>query len=676
MVMLLGVIVFACASGCGGGSSGSTSPTAEGLQPFADAQAMESYLKTALQADAQAPIQAYPVNDTKTAEFMAASTSFTTTNLQEAGVDESDRFKTDGQHFFILGRDPQNPNDSLLIRRRVALTAGEPAAGAGSTQIASLGLPADARYSQAYLAVNRPEARPDLLLAIGEPSPPRIAMSLTRDWFVPQQWSNGRTELQWIDVSAPAAPQTGRRLSLDGYLVSSRRTGETLWVIHRFTPSLPAIDPVPVGQTWSEARRKQIEAARLQDLLPTWAIDGVTQGPLVGPQTCYLPSGVGAPASPDLIIISAIDLSAPQQAPRSQCLAGRSEAVYMSTEALYLATSRQPYEILPVTVGSTDVLTRYPAEMQTEIHKFALAAQSPRYRGSGSVTGHLGWESGKKSFRMGEQDGVLRVVTSLGSDWDGSATTRLTLLREGDGRLAKIAELPNASRPAPIGKPGERLYAARFVGNRAYLVTFRVTDPLYVLDLSNPADPRLAGELAIPGYSDYLHPLGERWLIGVGKAAVPDTSGVLGDGRGAWYQGVKVALFDVGDPAAPREIDSRVIGRRGSETAVSWNHHAFTLLPTGRQSGEIARLALPVERADRQMPGMNPDDPATWYGWTDTSLHLFSVTDTGLAARSEIVAESRAVDGEQKLNIQDDRGFLDGNSAHYLHGMKMWAVPW
>ena len=128
--------------------------------------------------------------------------------------------------------------------------------------------------------------------------------------------------------------------------------------------------------------------------------------------------------------------------------------------------------------GASALIARYPAEYATDLHKFALSAAGPQYRGSGSVAGHLGWEQDKKSFRMGEYQGVLRIATSLGDTWGTSATHRLSVLQEQDGALSLLAQLPNAQRPAPLGKPGEKIYAARFVGNRGYLVTFRVTDPM------------------------------------------------------------------------------------------------------------------------------------------------------------------------------------------------------
>jgi hypothetical protein len=590
----------------------------------------------------------------------ASTSTFTKTNLQESGVDEADRFKSDGHHFFILGRASNEATDFLQIRRLTGITPSQSAAGNGSTFLTKLALPSGSTYTQAYLANERPGTLPDVLLAIGESGQnyytPAVGVGtpalLARDWFVPWQWQNGKIELQWIDVSNPAIPHLGRRIGIDGYHVASRRIGETLYLVSRYTPRIPEVVPYT-----------------LNNLLPKWSIDGVEQGPMVGANTCYQPSGSSVETTADLIVVSAINLANPQAAPQSQCLTGASEAVYVSTEALYIATARQIYTLNQTTIA------RYPAEATTDIHKFSLTDAAPRYRGSGSVIGHLGWEQNKKPFRMGEYQGVLRVVTSLGQDWDSTASTRLTLLREAEGKLSTLSTLPNSQRLAALGKPGERLYAARFMGNRAYLVTFRVTDPLYVLDLSVPADPKLAGELTIPGYSDYLHPLGERWLIGVGKDAVADTT--AGDGRGAWYQGVKVALFDVADPTHPKEVNSIVIGKRGSHSAVTFEHHAFTLLPTGNETGELARLALPIARhAGQASSGTDSSDPRTWYDWSDTGLHLFNVTDQGLTPHGVIVAESSVTTSYPVIDTYDDRAFLNNQEAHYLHGQNMWATAW
>ena len=132
---------------------------------------------------------------------------------------------------------------------------------------------------------------------------------------------------------------------------------------------------------------------------------------------------------------------------------------------------------------------------------------------------------------------------------------------------------------------GESIYSARFIGNRAYLVTFKKIDPLFVLDLSVPSAPAVLGQLKIPGYSDYLHPYDETHLIGLGK----DAQAAEGENRDfAWYQGVKLSLFDVSDVAHPKEVASYGIGDRGTDSYALQDHKAFLF------SKEKGLLAIPV----------------------------------------------------------------------------------
>ena len=201
---------------------------------------------------------------------------------------------------------------------------------------------------------------------------------------------------------------------------------------------------------------------------------------------------------------------------------------------------------------------------------------------------------------MGESQGALFIVsttneeeitTGVGIDLSSQPTHRLTVLKESDPdqdnnlTLEQVAILPNEQNPAPIGKPGERIYSVRYLGDRGYIVTFDKVDPLYVLDLSNPEAPIISGELEIEGYSDYLHPVGENHLLGIGKDA-------FNDGNTTWYQGIQIGFFDVTDISAPLSIKTELIGMRGSETEVSYDHKAFTFLDYGE--GQY-RMALPIQ---------------------------------------------------------------------------------
>jgi len=186
------------------------------------------------------------------------------------------------------------------------------------------------------------------------------------------------------------------------------------------------------------------------------------------------------------------------------------------------------------------------------------------------------------AYTRRDRDGVARDMETVYGYFP--------ILREraSDQSLQVVGQLPNTQRPAAIGLPGEQVYAVRMLGERGYVVTFRQVDPLYVLDLSNPADPKQAGELKVPGFSDYLFPMGDGLLFGVGKDA--DASGRQG--------GVKVALFDVKDPARPAALASLTFGQRGSATALDASSHGINLfqrgsvMPAGEFIGQLSREGL------------------------------------------------------------------------------------
>ena len=187
-------------------------------------------------------------------------------------------------------------------------------------------------------------------------------------------------------------------------------------------------------------------------------------------------------------------------------------------------------------------------------------------------------------WSLSEHEGVLRAATTSMPPWEtrGSSQSAVRTLAERDGRLVEIG------RVGGLG-PGERIYAVRYMGDTGYVVTFRQTDPLYTLDLSDPRAPRVAGELKVPGYSAYLHPLGDGLLLGVGQDATDD-------GR---TNGVQLSLFDVTDLSRPARLDQHGIGTN-SYSEVEDDHHAFlwwaperlAVLPALRYSRDFESLAF------------------------------------------------------------------------------------
>ncbi len=510
------------------------------------------------------------------------------TLVQEAGVDESDLLLSDGRHLFAL-QPEAGTGGRLAVHRRaddggLNLAATLRLSAEGATEVSTSGMVMS--DDQRRLAVLSQR-----WLMTEEPARCTVAGVCNPIGGVPVAplWLRSSVGIDRIDISDPVAARVLDRVRIDGHLVDSRRIGNRLYVVSVHRPWL-AYEALAANATDAE-RAALLDKLRAADLLPTMQINGGPAQPLVDETDCYLQVDNKSLAV-EITTLSVFDLGAATPTASSRCFVGGSEGIYMSGANLYVATTRFEWQL-----GAVPSFA--PAEMKTDIHKFALAPASLNYRGSASVDGHLGWDPLRKSYRMSEYGADLRVLTFSGSfGWIGLADSsnpatppspaKLTILREGTGteqRLQVVGTLPSATRPEPLGKPGEQVFAVRFVGTRGYVVTFRTIDPLYVLDLADPADPKAAGELELPGFSDTLVPLGEGLLLGVGKDVA------VSSGRVA---GVKLALFDVLDAARPREIHSITLGAEGSGSAVDHSMHGLNLL----HRGTITRLALPVHLQD------------------------------------------------------------------------------
>ncbi len=196
------------------------------------------------------------------------------------------------------------------------------------------------------------------------------------------------------------------------------------------------------------------------------------------------------------------------------------------------------------------------------VHRINVDKMDINYASVGEFPGHV-----LNQFSMDEYKGNLRVATTTGEVWNGNSLNHVYVL---DKELKIIGKLQDLAH-------GEKIYSARFIGGRAYVVTFKKVDPLFVIDVSDAANPHVLGYLKIPGYSDYLHPYDENHVIGIGKDAI-DASDSERAGREldfAWYQGVKVSLFDVSDVENPREMGKLVIGERGTDSPVLTDHKAL-----------------------------------------------------------------------------------------------------
>ncbi len=258
-------------------------------------------------------------------------------------------------------------------------------------------------------------------------------------------------------------------------------------------------------------------------------------------------------------------------------LLGSSSTIYASMEHIYLT--------------NLDWVTNVEGGWETTtIYKLKVDDGSIQYIAEGTVPGRV-----LNQFSMDEKGEYFRIATTSGfvSRNGGGTSNNLYILNASLGIIGTLEDLA----------PGEDIYSARFMGERCYLVTFKKVDPLFVIDLKNPMKPMVLGKLKIPGYSDYLHPYDDNTLIGIGKETVEAE-----EGNFAWYQGVKISLFDVSDVSNPKELAKYEIGDRGTDSPALHNHKAFLF----SQSKNL--LVIPVLETKIDSSNYGGEVPANAYG--------------------------------------------------------------
>jgi uncharacterized secreted protein with C-terminal beta-propeller domain len=256
-------------------------------------------------------------------------------------------------------------------------------------------------------------------------------------------------------------------------------------------------------------------------------------------------------------------------------------------------------------------LTSQSWTMETTITKIGITDGAIAFKANGTVPGYV-----LNQFSMDEHNGYFRVATTDHNWRSGLSGNNVYVLNED---LETVGELENLA-------PGEEIYSARFMGDRCYLVTFKKVDPLFTIDLSEPDNPTVLGKLKIPGYSDYLHPYDENRLIGVGKETVEAEEGDF-----AWYQCVKISLFDVSDVDNPRELAKIEIGDRGTDSPALYDHHAFLF------SRMRNLLVIPILEARIDKNDFSGEVPANFYGeYAYQGAYVFDINLEGIELRGQI----------------------------------------
>ena len=284
---------------------------------------------------------------------------------------------------------------------------------------------------------------------------------------------------------------------------------------------------------------------------------------------------------------------------------------YTTFVAMNLKNTTKAPVYLPIMLGGTCNMYVSPNNIyvtyggwsgNTTIYRIRVQGSNMTCEARGTVPGRE-----RNQFSMDEYNDYFRIETTT---WTQNWITQ-TNLYVLDMNLSVVGKLEGLA-------PGENFHSARFMGNRAYFVTFKKIDPLFVMDLTEPTDPLVLGELHIPGYSDYLHPYDETHLIGVGKHTVE-----ADEGEFAWYQGIKISLFDVSNVTNPVQMDNMTIGDRGSDSQVLYDHKAF-LFDKSRTLLIIPILEARIDKSkyDGEVPPNAYGEPV-WQGAYVFDVSLF-----------------------------------------------------
>jgi hypothetical protein len=544
--------------------------------------------------------------------------AFSATNTYVPGVDEPDLVKTDGQRIITLsgrmlevvdaasrqitGRLDLSPygmatgSANLLLRGDHALLLAD-GIGMAGTGMAGTGMAGGPAATPAG-------TQPGAGTAAGETDP--------RAAYGPL--------LLLVDLAGQ--PRVLSSYRIEGSLVDARQVGSVVRVVTGSVPRIAFPEPAAgaSGAALTAANRAVIAKATVDAWLPhyTSAAGGTT---LTGRISCDQVSRPAFYSGADLLTVLTFDLSASALGTGDGVsIAADGGTVYGTDSSLYVASGNR-WQVRPVTggvavpaagaqaaaapaagapvadapatatsaaatsaaggaaagtpggaAGATGLAARdfdaYGVRQQTEVYRFSISQPGPpRYVASGTVPGYL-----VDQYAMSEWDGYLRIATTTGTSWSVADGRPQGAQQSSSAVYVLTTSGPVMRLTGQVGGlgAGERIYSVRFEGPAGYVVTFRQTDPLYTVDLRDPARPRVAGSLDLTGYSSYLHPASGTQLIGIGQQA--DAMGHRG--------GTQVSLFDVADPASPQRLAAYAL--TGAHSTAEFDPHAFLYWPASR----------------------------------------------------------------------------------------------
>ena len=455
--------------------------------------------------------------------------SDTGTNVQEAGVDEPDVVKTNGD---------------LLVRIQDATLTTYDVTGAETEELSQIKLD-DFRHGEILLSG-------DTVVALGSDDRRSNNRFDSMHGYGPEPTA---TRVVSVDIGDPGTPEVTEAVDLDTGLVSARQHGSSIRLVTQ--AGLPELDFVqPTGRrgvkTARQANDRIVQETRIEDWIPSYSVGGGEPEQLADCADMAIPK-----RELGLDTMNVIGFEADDPADLHTIgLAGSASLAYESPDHLYLAASPwatwgRCFDICPLTFSPA-----LENSGTTLVFDFEISGTDATYVGSGEVEGTVA-----DRWAIDEYDGVLRLALGP-TQATGNFNSVVTLERRGD-------ELVEIGRVDKLGV-NENIESVRWFDTLAIVVTFRQVDPLYTIDLSDQDDPTLIGELKIPGFSEYLHPLGSQRLVGVGQGPT---------GEGGW--GAQLGLFDVTDLTQPRRIDT-LNYQRNSQALAGLDPRQFTWLPEER----------------------------------------------------------------------------------------------
>ena len=498
-----------------------------------------------LGAEARAPAPKTP----------AGKAGHSSTNNQVASVDEADIVKTDGKFVYLAANGALRIFDAASPRELSVTRLGK------GENVRELFVEGDRAVVYASIGTNAPPC--------------------TYGYDCAVAGDGSATKIVVYDIAQRDRPQKLRTIDLSGSLIAARRVGN---VVHTVVAdgdagqeyeSWPDDLDMCAAEGVGRARFAKLKAENERKLrasaghLPTLAENGKKPAPMC--QGLYRTAFRDGKAFTSVV---SFDLAS-DAAPTTSSVQSRPGTVFASETGLYIAVRHESNGGRYAYYGSADEVS--------DIHRFAIGADAgaTRYAGSGTIPGHV-----LNQFAMDEWNGYLRVATTKGHVPDPAVESEISILAKADGgaltRVGKIAGLA----------PGEDIRSVRFDDERAYVVTFKKTDPLFVIDTFEPQAPKVLGELKIPGFSTYLHRIDPTHLMSIGFDANDH-------GDFAYFDGIILQMFDVTHPTEPRLLHKEKIGTRGSSSEAATNHLAFNWLP-----GEKI-LALPMTICEGGGDGRN-----------------------------------------------------------------------